>query len=114
MKVSISAILKHRKFKFGIQIPLDLRKESFWLPGGFDYHGNRKVSSCQPLLNIECSSCVCRSFMIFLIGLLGKNGFMATKMDNQYLSLLKVYKFQILSKPELNKFFTSFLKKYKI
>ena len=55
-----------RKLKFGIQIPLDLRKESFWLLGGFDYHGNRKVSSYQPLLNIECSNCVCRSFMIFL------------------------------------------------
>ena len=66
MKVSISAILRHRKLKFGIQIPFDLRKESFWLLGGFDYHGNRKVSSCQPLLNIECSNCVCRSFMIFL------------------------------------------------
>ena len=37
--------------------------------------------------------------------------FMATKMENQYLSLLKVYKFQILSKPPLNTFFTSFLKK---
>ena len=37
--------------------------------------------------------------------------FMATKMENQYLSLLKVYKVQILSKPALNKFFTSFLKK---
>ena len=36
--------------------------------------------------------------------------FMATKMENQYLSLLKVYKVQILSKPALNKFFTSFLK----
>ena len=36
---------------------------------------------------------------------------MATKMENQYLSLLKVYKFQILSKPALNKIFTSFLKK---
>ena len=50
---SISAILRHRKLKFGIQIPLDLRKESFWLLGGFDYHGNRKVSSCQPLLNVQ-------------------------------------------------------------
>ena len=66
MKISISAILRHRKLKFGIQIPLDLRKESFWLPGGFGYHGNTKVSSCQPLLNTECSNCVCRSFMIFL------------------------------------------------
>ena len=37
--------------------------------------------------------------------------FMATKMENQYLSLLKVYKVQILSKPALNQFFTSFLKK---
>ena len=37
--------------------------------------------------------------------------FMATKMENQLLSLLKVYKVQILSKPALNKFFTSFLKK---
>ena len=61
-----SLYLRHRKLKFGIQIPLDLRKESFWLLSGFDYHGNRKVSSCQPLLNIECSNCVCRSFMIFL------------------------------------------------
>ena len=52
MKVSISAILRHRKLKFGIQIPLDLRKESFWLIGGFGYYGNTKVSSCQPLLNI--------------------------------------------------------------
>ena len=37
MKVSISAILRHRKLKFGIQIPLDLRKESCWLLGGFGY-----------------------------------------------------------------------------
>ena len=66
MKASISAILRHRKLKFGTQIPLDLRKESLWLLGGFDYHGNRKVSSCQPLLNTECSNYVCRSFMIFL------------------------------------------------
>ena len=66
MKVSISAILRHRKLKFSIQIPLDLRKESFWLIGGFGYYGNTKVLSCQPLLNIECSNCVCRSFMIFL------------------------------------------------
>ena len=36
--------------------------------------------------------------------------FMATKMENQYLSLLKVYKVQIQSKPALNEFFTSFLK----
>ena len=66
MEVSISAILRHRKLKFGIKIPLDLRKESVWLLGGFDYHGNRKVSSYQPLLNTECSNCVCGSFMIFL------------------------------------------------
>ena len=46
----------HRKVKFGIQIPLDLRKESFWLLGGFGYHGNTKVSSRQPLLNTECSN----------------------------------------------------------
>ena len=59
MKVSILAILRHRKLKFGIQIPLDLRKE-------FGYHCNTKVSSCQPLVNIECPDCVCRSFMIFL------------------------------------------------
>ena len=65
MEVSISAILRHKKLKFGIQIPLDLRKESFLLLGGFGYHGNTKVSSCQPLLNIECSNCVYRSFMIF-------------------------------------------------
>ena len=37
--------------------------------------------------------------------------FIATKMENQYLSLLKVYKVQTLLKPALNKFFTSFLKK---
>ena len=66
MKVSISAILRHRKLKFGIQISLDLRKESFWLIGEFGYHGNTKVSSCKPPLNTECSNCVCRSFMIFL------------------------------------------------
>ena len=66
MKDSISAILRHRKLKFGLQIPLDLRKESIWLLGGYGYHDNTKVSSCQPLLNIECSNCVCRSFMIFL------------------------------------------------
>ena len=65
MKVSISAISRHRKLKFGIEIPLDLGKESFWLFGGFGYHGKTKDSSCQPLLNIECSNCVCRSFMIF-------------------------------------------------
>ena len=117
MKVSISAILRHRKLKFGIQIPFDLRKESFWLLGGFDYHGNRKVSSCQPLLNIECSNCVCRSIIhdISKLGCWVKMVFMATKMENQYLSLLKVYKVQILSKPALDEFFTSFLKqKYKI
>ena len=66
MKVSISAILRHRKLKFGIQIPLYLRNEFFLLLGGFDYHGNTKVSSCQPLLDTECSNCVCRSFIIFL------------------------------------------------
>ena len=66
MKVSISAILRHKKLRFGIQILLDLRKESFWLIGGFGYHGNTKVSSCQPLLNIECSNRVCGSLMIFL------------------------------------------------
>ena len=38
MKVSTSAILRHRKLKFGIQIPVDLRNELFlvarwiWLP----------------------------------------------------------------------------------
>ena len=47
MKVSISAILRHRKLKFSKQIPLDLRKEVFWLLGGFGYHGNTKVSSCK-------------------------------------------------------------------
>ena len=31
--------------------------------------------------------------------------FMATKMENQYLSFLKVYKVQTLSKPALNNFF---------
>ena len=62
----ISAILRHRKLKFGIQIPPDLRKESFWLLGGFRYHCNTKVSSCQPLLNIECSKCVCRSLKMIL------------------------------------------------
>ena len=61
-----SLYLSHRKLRFGIQIPLDLKKESFWLLGGFGYHGNTNVSSCQPLLNIECSNCVCRSFKIFL------------------------------------------------
>ena len=66
MKVFISGILRHRKLKFGMQIPLDLRNNFFLLLGGFGYRGNRKVSSCQPLLNIECSNCVCRSFMIFL------------------------------------------------
>ena len=50
----ISAILRHKKLKFRIQIPLNLRKEFFRLLGRFDYHGNTKVSSCQPLLNIEC------------------------------------------------------------
>ena len=58
MKVSISAILRPRKLKFGIQIPLDLRKEAFWLLGGVGYYGNTKVSSSQPLLNIECSNCL--------------------------------------------------------
>ena len=38
------AILRHIKLKFGKQILLDLKKESFWLPGGFGYHGNTKVS----------------------------------------------------------------------
>ena len=66
MKVSISTIFRHRKLKFGIQIPLDIRNEFFWLLGGFGYHGNTKVSSCQPLLNMECSNCVGRSFMISL------------------------------------------------
>ena len=66
MKVSISAILRHRKLKFGIQMALDLRNEFFRLLGGFGYHGSTKVLSCQPLLNIECSNCVCRSFMMFL------------------------------------------------
>ena len=61
-----SAILRHRKLKFGIQIPLDLRKELCWLLGGSGYHCNTKILSCQPLLNIECSNCVCRSFMVFL------------------------------------------------
>ena len=37
------SILRHRKLKFGIQISLDLRnKVSFWLLGGFDYHGNTR------------------------------------------------------------------------
>ena len=31
--------------------------------------------------------------------------FLATKMENQYLSLMKVYKVQILSKPTLNEFY---------
>ena len=62
---SLSQLSPHKKLKFGIQIPFDLRKES-WLLGGFGYHCNTKVSSCQPLLNIECSNRVCRSFMIFL------------------------------------------------
>ena len=42
MKVSISAILRHRKLKFGIQTPLDLRNDFFWLLGGFGYHGNTR------------------------------------------------------------------------
>ena len=54
----LSHFLRHRKLKFSIQIPPDLRKESFRLLGGFGYHCNTKVSSCQPLLNIECSNCV--------------------------------------------------------
>ena len=62
----LSHFLRHRKLKFSIQIPPDLRKESFWLLGGFGYHCNTKVSSCQPLLNIECSNFFCRSFKIFL------------------------------------------------
>ena len=37
--------------------------------------------------------------------------FMATKMENQYLSLLKGYKVQILSKPALNKYFYFLSKK---
>ena len=48
--------------------------------------------------NIDCSNCVCRSFMVFLIWLLGKNGFCGKKMENRYLSLLEVYKVQILSR----------------
>ena len=43
MKVSISNFLRHRKLKFCIQIPLDLRKESVWLIDGFGYHGDTKV-----------------------------------------------------------------------
>ena len=62
----MNKILRHIKLKFGKEILLDLRKESFWLLGGFGYQFNTKVSSCRPLLNIECSNCVCRSFMIFL------------------------------------------------
>ena len=49
MKVSISAILRHRKLRFGIQIPLDLRKESFWLLGGLITMATEKfhlVSHC--------------------------------------------------------------------
>ena len=76
MKVSISAILRHRKLKFGTQIPLDLSKESVWLLGGVGYYGNTKVSSCQPLLNTECSNCVCRSFMIFLNLVAGQKWFL--------------------------------------
>ena len=34
----LSHFLRHRKLKFSIQIPPDLRKESFWLLGGFGYH----------------------------------------------------------------------------
>ena len=81
MKISLSGIfIRHRKLKFSIQIPPDLRKESFWLLGGFGYHCNTKVSSCQPLLNIEYSNCVCRSFNIFLNLVAGlKMVFMATR-----------------------------------
>ena len=44
MKVSISAILRHTKLKFGKKIPLDLRNEfSFWLLGGFGCHGNIRI-----------------------------------------------------------------------
>ena len=63
LKISTKSM---HKLKFSIQIPPDLRKESFWLLGGYRYHCNTKVSSCQPLSNIECSNCVCRSFKIFL------------------------------------------------
>ena len=42
MKVCISAILRHRKLKFGIQIPLDLRNNYFLLLGGFGYHGKKR------------------------------------------------------------------------
>ena len=63
MEVSISAILRYRKLKFGIKIPLDLRNEfSFWLLGYLVTMATKGVS----LLNIECSNCVSRSFMIFL------------------------------------------------
>ena len=37
--------------------------------------------------------------------------FMATKIENQYLSLLNVYKVQIMSKPALNKFLLPFSKR---
>ena len=43
MKVSVSAISKHRKLRFGIKIPLDLTNEFlFRLLGGFGYHGNMR------------------------------------------------------------------------
>ena len=53
MKAFISAILRHRKLKLGIQKPLDLKIDLFRLLRGFCYHGNKKVLSCQPLLNIK-------------------------------------------------------------
>ena len=79
MKVSILAILRHRKLKFGIQIPLDIRKESFWLLGGVGYYGNTKVSSCKPLLNIECSNCLQIIHDISKFGCWVKMVFMATR-----------------------------------
>ena len=90
MKVSISAIL--RKFKFGI--PFYLRNYFFRLLGEFGYHGNTKSFILSATVEHYC---VCRSFMIFLNWLLGKNGFHGNKMENQYLSLPKVYKVRILS-----------------
>ena len=55
----MSAILRHRKLKFGIKIPLDQRNEFC-----FCYHVDLVTmttqvgSSCQPLLNIEFSNCL--------------------------------------------------------
>ena len=84
MKVPISAILRHIRLKFGIQIPLDLRNEFFlaarwiWLPWQHkEFH----------LVSHDISK----------FGLLGKNVFHGNKIENQYLSRVEVYKVRIFS-----------------